>query len=205
MRLRPLLLACVAAASLGATCAKTRITEPREAQIVPGASVRASSTVLRSFDPASVTVTIDGVDVTAAVGLVPPFADEGAVVIVGGVPVTVSDFDFVFPPNGPYALSLVFTGLPTGSHQLGLTATPTAGGAPTALVRNFVRVDGFADTARATAAAALAAPVPADGGQHRVASIGGEPAGPAVSQSDGGKVRPGFASVSESIRSGGTP
>ena len=54
-------------------------------------------------------------------------------------------------------------------------------------------------------AAALRAPLNADGGKHRIASVGGDVAGPAVPLSDGGSLREGFVPVAEQQRVGGTP
>ena len=110
-RFHLVLLGAAALANLALTCSSA-ITAPREAQILPDSAIRAAATILRNFDPASVIVAIDGVDLTAAVGLVPPFADESAVVIVGGVPVTVSDFDFEVVPTMPHLVSLELAGLP---------------------------------------------------------------------------------------------
>jgi hypothetical protein len=199
------LLTLLGLASLGAPCVQSRITAPREAQLVPDPELRVAATLERKYDPASVAVEIDGADVTAAIGLTPPFSDAGGVVVVGGVPVVVQDFDFPVPPTGPWQISLELVGLPEGPHLVEVSAVPTAGGATVTFMRSFSSVDGFALAAGELPAAGLRQPVGADGGKHRIASLGGDVAGPSVPLSDGGSVRAGFVAVAEQQRSGGTP
>jgi len=199
------LLTLLGLASLGAPCVQSRITAPREAQLVPDPELRVAATLERKYAPASVAVLIDGADITAAIGLTPPFSDAGGVVVVSGVPVVVQDFDFSVPPTGPWQISLELVGLPAGPHQVEVDAVPTAGGATVSFLRNFSSVEGFALAAGELPAAGLRQPLNADGGKHRIASVGGDVAGPAVPLSDGGSVRGGFVPVAEQQRLGGTP
>lgn len=199
------LLTLCGLASLGAPCVQSRITAPREAQLVPDPELRVAATLERKYAPASVTLEIDGADITAAIGLAPPFSDAGGVVVVGGVPVVVQDFDFPVPPTGPWQISLELVGLPEGPHQVEVSAVPTAGGATVTFLRGFSSLEGFSLAAAELPAASLRAPLNADGGKHRIASVGGDVAGPAVPLSDGGSLREGFVPVAEQQRVGGTP
>ena len=60
----------------------------------PGHAVALAARVGTNFDMASVEVRLDGVDLVAALGLVPPFAGASGVVVIGSTPVSISQFSF---------------------------------------------------------------------------------------------------------------
>jgi hypothetical protein len=202
-RLSSTLLVALAAASLGAPCGAPppfSITKPREAQILPDAALPVVTQVGRAYDPASVVIELDGVDLLAALGLVPPFTDASGVIAIGGEPVTIQNFDFDTTLPGSYKPSFEIVGLPAGDHQIDLSGVLLASGAPKTRARHFAQVDGFTPDASELAAAALSRPVAADGGRHVLASVGGDPAGAAVPLSDGGTLREGFVSAALRLR-----
>ena len=88
----------------------------------------------------------------------------------------------------------------TFGYSLGGVELPTV-----TFLRGFSSLEGFSLAAAELPAASLRAPLNADGGKHRIASVGGDVAGPAVPLSDGGSLREGFVPVAEQQRVGGTP
>jgi hypothetical protein len=152
MRFRPLhavsLLLLLLVASVGARCGPLRkvvLSSPDANQLWPSAAaVGVSGRVGQVFDPATVALEIDGVDLVAALGLVPPFTDAFGSVLVGGEWVGVSGFTYDPTQPGEPRIQAALAGLPAGPHSVTLSAQKTADGEPGSDVRDFRVVDGFA-------------------------------------------------------------
>jgi hypothetical protein len=154
-RLSSALLVALAIASLGAPCSAPppfSIAKPREAQLLPDPVVPVLTQVGRAYDPASVAIELDGVDLMAALGLVPPLTDAAGVVAIGGQPVTIQNFDFDTTLPGTCQPSFEVVGLPAGNHQVDLSGALAAGGALSTRARHFAQVDGFTKDAAELAA-----------------------------------------------------
>lgn len=170
---------------------------------VPVVSVAAR--VGTNYDPDSVAVRIDGVDLVSALGLTPPFSDESGVVNVNGTPVTVSGFTFELGFN-PRPLSLAAAGLPAGAHTVELAATNAK---LTTITRSAdIEIIGpmTLELTEATAAGLPLGPESAGAEGTLVnASLGQPLAAPPVPVANGGEVRPGFVPAASARAAGGTP
>ncbi|MDJ0788617.1 MAG: hypothetical protein QNK05_17555 [Myxococcota bacterium] len=203
-RLCLLLLALVALPAM--QCGpRLSLDAPGEAQLLDEAPVLVTGEVAKAFQPASVELRLDGVDLIAALGLVPPFTGAGGVVNVGGQLVTVSGFDFDPTPPGVTPLLVDLDGLDPGDHTLELVAQ-RAGTAPTSVLRSFGVVAAFQQPATTLDSGAPAASLSLGSeGSVSGASLGQPLAGPPVSLSLGSEVRPGFVPVREELITGATP
>lgn len=154
-----LLLALVLCAALGAKCGPLRVIqflEPDDGKLLAsGAPLVVLSRIGQVFDPATVAVEIDGVDLVAALGLVPPFVGAGGAVVVGPDLVMVSNFTYDPTAPGEPRLDVQVDGLSPGAHDVTISANKTASGEPGSASRSFSVVGGFAEAVPALTAAGL--------------------------------------------------
>lgn len=210
MRWRELAIVSLAASIpllLGPRCGFKSIVidEPMDAVLLddPSHTVVASARVGTNFDATSVEVRLDGVDLVAALGLVPPFSNAGGSVLVGSDLVTVSAFSFTL--GSPRLIDLAASGLPVGPHSLAVEGDKQDGSGSAADSVAFEILDPF------SLAAELVAPAgrgPANAGAEGTlfgSSLGEPLAAPPVTLSGGDELRSGFVEVSEAFLSGGGP
>ena len=204
------ILAGVGLASLllAAGCPLRRVTivEPRDASLHDDPGVAVSARIGRNFVHTGAVVRVDGVDLAAALGLVPPFADASGVVVIGAQSVAVTGFRYEIPAApDPIRVSATLTGLAVGDHTLEVEAPPIEPGVPGLDVHVFAVAEPFALAAEVLPSAGTPPPglvtLP---GQPGAVTLGDGLAAPPVGLADGGSLRPGFAPVARA-RSGGTP
>lgn len=124
------LAAALAVLSVGAACdPPVSLQSPAPAQLVDDPSVAVSGRVSHGFDETDVVLLVDGVDLLAELGVVPPFANVAGVVQIGGVPVQVSELTWAVqvPSLSFDTVSFRLTGLAAASHLIELSALDTLG------------------------------------------------------------------------------
>jgi hypothetical protein len=178
------------------------ISAPKRGSLQDDPSVALDVKVGRNYVATSATARVDGVDLAAALGLVPPFADAAGNVMIGSDVVAVTDFDYEIPPSGPYRITATLTGLSAGDHTIDADAQLIAGGA-TARTNPFAVVEPFTLEAELIASSGTPPPGPVVVGDHiGVASLGESLAAPPVAISGGGEVRAGFVPAAQGRASG---
>jgi hypothetical protein len=193
----------LAAALLATACPPTgiTITKPRANALEDDPGVAIAISVPRSFTTTASLVRIDGVDLIAALGLVPPFADASGNVVIGPDTVAVSDFDYVIPPTGPVVISATVSGLPAADHTLQAEAQPSGGGPASLKSRTFAVVEPMTLEAEVIASSGTPPPPVVSGNHAGNATLGESLAAPPVSNA-GGELRAGYVPVAQA-RSGG--
>ena len=198
-------LALICLALVGAKCTPVfNLVAPDDGALLDEDPVAVVVMLAKAFDSTSVAVRVDGVDLIAELGLVPPFVNESGVVLVGGDPITVTGFsyDTTLPQVVPLLVSL--QGLPLGAHAIEIEATRNNNqGQPVVLTRlaDFDLVAGFSHPAVEIGSGGLG-PAPQSFGSEGTlvgASLGAPLAGPPISYSDGSELRPGFVPVAEAL------
>lgn len=204
------ILAGVALASLllAAGCPLRRVTivEPRDASLHDDPGVAVSARIGRNFVHTGAVVRVDGVDLAAALGLVPPFAGASGAVVIGAQNVAVTDFTYEIPAApDPIRVSATLAGLAVGDHMLEVEAPPIEPGTPGLDVHGFAVAEPFALAADVVPSAGTPPPglvtLP---GRPSAVTLGDGLAAPPVGLADGGSLRSGFAPVARALR-GGTP
>lgn len=204
------ILAGVALASLlvaaGCPLRKVTIVEPRDASLHDDPGIAVSVRIGRNFVHTGAAVRVDGVDLAAALGLVPPFAGESGVVVIGAHGIAVTGFTYEIPAApDPIRVSATLAGLAVGDHTLEVEAPPIEPGAPGLDVHAFVVTEPFTLAAGVVPSAGTPPPglvtLP---GRPSAVTLGDGFAAPPVGLADGGSLRSGFAPVARA-RSGGTP
>jgi hypothetical protein len=204
----PLLgLAFASCLALGAPCTAPTIsiTTPTPNLVVDDPSVSLAASVATAFDPLSVEVRVDGVDLIDALGLVPPFTNAAGTVSIGGQPVQVASFRYDTAAAGnPKPVSASLAGLPEGSHQLDVRGVRVSNGALVSALRSFT-VSGPLGLALdvVPAAADRTAPM-SGGGTLAYGTLGASLPGAPVPLADGGELRAGFVPAAEG-RIAGSP
>jgi hypothetical protein len=169
----------------------------------PGHTVSLSARIGANFDPASVEVRLDGVDLVAALGLVPPFTGASGVVLVGSDPIAISEFSFT--TGGPRLVDLVADGLPLGVHALEVEGDKSDGSGSVVDTAGFEVFDPFALAAEAIVPGGARPRDLASGATLFGATLGQPLAAPPVGFGDGSELRSGFVEVSEALIAGGAP
>jgi hypothetical protein len=207
--LRPRLLALTALlpALLAAPCGLRSIVidSPFDGALLEDAAhaVSLSARVGTNFDLASVEVRLDGVDLVAALGLVPPFSGASGVVLVGPDPIAISGFSFT--GGNPRFVDLVAGGLPLGAHVLEVEGDKNDGSSSVIDTAGFEIFDPFSLAAEAIVPSGAR---PRDAGAEGTlfgATLGQPLAAPPIAISDGGELRSGFVEASEALIAGGAP
>jgi hypothetical protein len=114
------LLALGAVALTAATCPQVVVDSPRHLQIVDDPAVPVVARFGQNIDAATSEILLDGVDLIAALGLVPPFTGAGGVVVIGSQSVTVSAFEYLIAPPQPQRVRFTLTGLDPTTHVIEL-------------------------------------------------------------------------------------
>jgi hypothetical protein len=193
-----LCLAVALALATGCPPANPTIVAPKPNALLDDPGVAIEIQVPRRFVHDATIVRVDGVDLVAALGLVPPFAGAAGNVAIGGDVVAVSGFDYVIPPTGVIVIRATLAGLASADHLLEAEAFPSAGGDPTERSRAFAVVEPMTLEAEVIASAGTPAapPVPAN---HAGNATLGEPlaAAPVALANDAGSVRAGYVPAAQ--------
>lgn len=203
------LLAAICALALGLRCGSLRgvvIDDPLDAALLVDPGVTMSGRVGANHDVATTTVEVDGVDLVSALGLTPPFSDEGGVVLVGGAPVVVSGFSVTDPASGPHRVDLQVDGLPAGDHFLVISAFDPGAGELHSDRNDFARVGAFTQEATAVTSAGLPGGPKASSSEGVLAnaSLGQAAASGPVPTLGGQTIRSGHVEVAEQLAAGGS-
>jgi hypothetical protein len=202
-RLRALALALVAAGLLGAPCrpgglGTIVVDQPLDGALLddPGGGVSAAARVGTNFDTPTLEVRLDGVDLLAALGLVPPFSGAGGTVALGPDLVTLSDFSFRL--TNPRQIDFTASGLPLGAHLFEVEGEKTSGGL-VADAAGFDILEPFAQAAHAVPAGGSGPRLAGTEGTLFTSSVAQPLAAPPVGLAGGGTLRSGFVEVSEAL------
>lgn len=192
-------LVLAAGANGGANCGpfnNIAIDQPPLGSVFDNDPVAIALRIGRGFDPLSVEVELDGVDLIAALGLTPPFSGAGGVVNVGGDLVTVSNFDFTDTPTK--FVNLEISDLDTADRTLVVRGVKSGVGLQQK-TRPFVFVDFFTQELEIFSAAGLAEPEQTGPGGTILAnaSLGDPFASPPVTFPDDSVLRQGFVEAAE--------
>jgi hypothetical protein len=205
---RLLALASLVPALLAAPCGLRSIVidAPFDGALLedPSHGVALAARVGPNFNVATVEVRLDGVDVVAALGLVPPFTDASGVVVIGSTPVSISEFSFTTNTN-PRLVDLVASGLDLGAHVLEVEGDKNDGSGSVVDVAGFGIFDPFALAAEAIVPGGARPRGAGSEGTLFGATLGQPLAAPPVTLSDGGELRSGFVEAAEALIAGGAP
>lgn len=196
---RSLRLACASLALLLAGCPldTVQISAPKVGALQDDPAVALDVKIGRNHVPTSGVVLVDGVDLIAALGLVPPFAGASGNVVIGPDVIAVANFTYAIPPTGSYQVTATLTGLSAGDHQIHAEALLGVGGT-SARDRVFAVVEPFTLEAEVIASSGTPPPGPVVlGSRLGKASLGESIAGPPIAVSGGGEIRPGFVPVAQ--------
>ena len=206
-RARLLVLAAILPAALAARCGLSTIIidRPFDGALLedPSHAVSLTARVGTNFNLASAEVRLDGVDLVAALGLVPPFANASGVVMIGSDPVAISGFSFT--TGNPRRVDVVASGLPLGSHVLEVEGDKNDASGSVVDLAGFEIFDPFALAAEAIVPSGARPRDLASGATLFGATLGQPFAAPPVALTDGGELRSGFVEVSEALIAGGGP
>jgi hypothetical protein len=163
-------------------------------------SVGLFAEVSSHFDPATLAVEIDGVDLVDALGLVPPWSGVSGVVMVGATSVAVSGFSF--DPNAPGPLDpirVTLEGLAPASHTFTVSAVRTSTGVLASVARAFGVVDAFAEAAHILPSAGQVGLFLSGGGSQESAVLGDPLAAGPVIVPGSDELRPGFTHAANAL------
>jgi len=196
-------LLAIALASTGCPPLPVTIVAPRANALVDDPGVAIEVNVPRRFVATDSTVRMDGVDLIAALGLVPPFAGAGGNVVIGADTIVVSEFTYSIPPTGSVVITATLSGLPSADHALEAEAVPSGGGANSIKTRAFAVVEPMTLEAEVIASSGTPAP-PFVSGNHAGNATLGEPlaAAPVALSGGAGELRAGYIPVARA-RAGG--
>lgn len=193
---RSLFALAAAVVLLGSGCplSTVAILNPRVASLQDDPAISLDVKVGRNFVQTGTVVRVDGVDLIAALGLVPPFAGASGNVTIGSDLVAVSNFSYTIPAaTDPIRLTATLAGLSPGDHTLQAEAPPPGGGAPTIKSNLFAVVEPFTKELEVIAAAGTPPPGLLVVGNHAgIVTLGESLAGPPVGIAGGGELRAGF-------------
>jgi len=185
----------LAAALVATACPPQTVTIhlPRANALVDDPGVAIDVKVPQSFAPAATIVQMDGVDLVAALGLAPPFANASGSVAIGADTVAITGFTWTIPPSGPVAITATLTGLPPTGHTLEAQAFPAAGGAAVTKSRTFTVVEPMTLAAHVIASSGTPGPPLVSMNHAGNATLGESLAGPPVALTNGaGQLRAGY-------------
>lgn len=205
MRGRALGIAWGAALLVAAGCPAptVSIVAPRANALLDDPSVAIEVRVPRRFVLDAAALRVDGVDLAAALGLVPPFADASGNVVIGGEVVAVAGFDYEIPASGDVWIRATLAGLASADHVVEAEALPSGGGAATTKSRSFAVVAPMTLEAETIASSGTPPPPPIPGNRMGNATLGEPLAAPPVALASGaGELRPGYVPAAQA-RAGG--
>jgi len=188
------------------TFASIRIDDPAEGELFDEDPVRFAVRIGRNFDEISLNVELDGTDLIAALGLVPPFQGAGGSVLLGsGDVVTLSDFEFSTAPPGAFHLSGAVAGLALGPHVLEVSGLNETTGLLAGDLHPFDRLLFFQQAVPGLAAAGLPDGPESSGveGTLANASLAAPLAGSPVTFVDGSELRAGLVEAAEGVIASG--
>ena len=189
--------------STGCPPTTVTITKPRVNALEDDPGVAIEVKVPRSFVTTGSTVRMDGVELIAALGLVPPFAGAAGNVVIGPDTIAVSNFTYSIPPTDLIVISATLAGLPSANHTLEAEAVPSGGGANTLKTRLFAVVEPMTLEAEVIASSGTPAPPFVPGNHAGNATLGESLAAPPVTLSNGaGTLRAGYVPAAQG-RAGG--
>jgi len=204
-------LAVLAFASAGPQCAPfagIRLFTPDEGMLfAQSAPVQLSGRIGKEFDPSTTRFAVDGVDLVAALGLVPPFTGQSGVVPVGPDIVTVTGFSYDPTVPGTVLFSVTIEGLSPADHALEVSSEKAADGSLVSRTRGFAVVAGFVQELATTRSAGLPGGPIAIGSSGVLAnqSMGGALAAPPAVLSGAGTLRSGHVEAVEARIAVGGP
>jgi len=212
-QLAALLVVLALGAGPAMSCKKTfvglLIDQPAEGELFDEDPILFAARVGRNFDETTLSVELDGTDLIAALGLVPPFQGAGGNVLLGsGDVVTVSDFEFSTTNPSAFLVSGSVVGLAIGPHTLEVVGLNQTTSLFVSDLHPFERLLLFQQAAPGLAAAALPFGPDSGGveGTLANASLAAPLAGPPVFFADGSELRAGLVEAAEgAIASGGSP
>ena len=179
------------------------ITKPRANALEDDPGVAIEVKVPQRFVTTASAVRIDGIDLVAALGLVPPFTGASGNVVIGADTIAVSAFTYSIPPTGSVVISATLTGLPSADHTLEAEAVPSGGGANTIKSRSFAVVEPMTLEAQVSASSGTPAPPFVPGNHAGNVTLGESLAAPPVALSGGaGELRAGYVPAAQA-RAGG--
>ena len=180
--------------SAGCPLQTVQIVKPFTDSLVDDPAFLVDVMVGRNFVQTATVVRVDGVDLIAALGLVPPFAGASGSVTIGTDLVAVTNFSYTIPvATDPIRLTATLTGLSAGDHTLEAEAPPSGGGASTIRNNLFAVVEPFTQELEVIAAAGTPRPGVITGGNHAGnVTLGESLAAPPVGLANGGQVSAGF-------------
>jgi hypothetical protein len=192
---RLLLGAALAVLTVGTACdPPVSLQSPRPSQLVDDPSVAVSGRVSHAFDETTVELLVDGVDLLAELGVVPPFVNVAGVVQIGGVPVQVSELTWTekVPSLSFDTVSFRLTGLAPDSHVIELSVLDTTN-AERVATRSFSTSEPLALLLESWDAGGLAPnTLPLSFGKAASASLGAGLAGGVVPLASGETIREGL-------------
>jgi hypothetical protein len=192
---------------LGAPCsqpfATVRVDQPRVQQLFddPSPVVHGAGRVGTNFSLASIEVRLDGIDLADALGLTPPFQNQGGAVMLPSGPVTLSGFS-VFTPGGQHSVAFDVAGLTESAHSHEISAVRTADLALVSASAAFSLISPLGLAAHVVPAAARALPASAPGGVLAHQTAGEAGAAASLPIPGGGELRGGFTPVAEALVTG---
>jgi hypothetical protein len=181
---------------------------PSEGKLIADGFVDVSGRVAETFDPATVEVRIDGVDLVASLGLVPPFVNVSDSVVVGADTLAISSFSYDPTVAGvAKRVELQVTGLSLGPHTVEIFGRRTADESAVEQIHSIEIVGGFVAGPSELLSSGLFRRAERPGVEGTLVNAGlGHPlAGAAVPLEDGGSVRPGLVFALEGTIEGGSP
>jgi hypothetical protein len=203
-------LVLLLASALGPRCSQMRfagiaIDDPLAAEIFVAGSLQVSARVGREHGEATMALDLQGVDLAAALGLVPPFLDESGVVLVASDAVTVMGFTLESPAAGPRRVEATISGLSAGPWTIDVRAVKTQDGVPVTATRDVAVVDSMTLEAVDLPAAALPGGPRASDTQGILAngSLGQALAAPPIATLGGGSIRSGHVEAAEALIANG--
>ncbi len=178
----------------GCPLSTVAIQAPRVGSLHDDPTIALDVLVGRNFVQTATVVRVDGVDLIAALGLVPPFAGASGNVTIGGDLVAVTNFSYAIPAmTDPIRVTATLAGLSVGDHTFQAEAPSPGGGAPTIKNSLFAVVEPFTKELEVIASAGTPPPGLLVIGNHvGGATLGESLAAPPVGIAGGGEVRAGF-------------
>lgn len=202
------LLGVLLGLSLGPSCgpsANVNVHSPRDGEILVTGVVEVDASLGRKLDGATLALEIEGVDLAAALGLVPPFSDESGMTSVGGDVVTVTGFTIETPLQGPHVVQATIAGLSPGTYGLVVSGEVSGSMNLQSSALDFLVVESLALEAVDLPAAGLpggAVALPTQGVLGN-ASLGQALAAPPIATQGGASIRSGHVEVAEGLIAGG--